>query len=74
MQVNINEAQSQLSRLIQYSLDGEEVIIARNNQPVVRLQAIKPPLLKRKLGALSGLIKSIDDDFNAPLDDFQDDM
>jgi len=74
MQVNIHEAKSQLSRLIQRSLDGEEVIIARNNLPVIRLQAIKPPVQKRKLGSLQGLIKSIEPDFNAPLDDFQDYM
>lgn len=74
MQVNIHEAKSQLSRLIQRSLNGEEVIIARNNQPVVRLQVIHSPIKKRKLGALQGLVKSIEPDFNDPLDDFQDYM
>ena len=52
MQVNIHEAKSQLSRLIQQCVDGEEVIIARNNHPVVRLQAIKPKSKKRELGSL----------------------
>lgn len=33
MQVNIHEAKTQLSHLIQCVLNGEEVIIARNNQP-----------------------------------------
>ena len=74
MQVNIHQAKSQLSRLIQSSLNGEEVIIAKNNRPVVRLLAIRQPLVKRKLGSLRGLIKSIDDDFNEPLNDFQDYM
>jgi len=74
MQVNIHEAKSQLSRLIQRSLDGEEVIIARNNHPVIRLQAITRPKSKRKLGALQGLVKSMDADFNKPLDDFKDYM
>lgn len=74
MQVNIHEAKSQLSHLIQCVLNGEEVIIARNNLPVVRLQAIAKLPGKRKLGALRGLVKSIADDFNAPLDDFQDYM
>ena len=55
-------------------MDGEEIIIARNNHPVIRLEPIKPKPTKRKLGALQGLIKSIDSDFNAPLDDFQDYM
>lgn len=74
MQVDIHEAKSQLSRLIQRSLNGEEVIIARNNQPVVRLQAIYSPIKKRKLGELQGLVKSVQSDFNEPLDDFQDYM
>ncbi len=74
MQVNIHKAKSDLSRLIQRSLNGEEVIIARNNEPVVRLQAIKRPVTKRNLGSLHGLVKSIPDDFDDPLDDFQGDM
>lgn len=74
MQVNIHEAKSQLSRLIQAALNGEEVVIARNNQPIVRLQPIAQPLSKRKLGALSGLVTSIAEDFDAPLHDFKDYM
>lgn len=72
MQVNIHEAKSQLSKLIQLSLNGVEVVIARNNQPVVRLEVIKPSVIKRKLGSLQGIILSIPADFNAPLDDFAD--
>lgn len=74
MQVNIHEAKTQLSQLIQRVLNGEEVIIARNNQPVVRLEAIARTPAKRKLGSLRGLVKSIADDFDEPLDDFKDYM
>lgn len=74
MQVNIHEAKTQLSQLIQRVLDGEEVIIARNNQPIVRLEPIARTPTKRKLGSLRGLVKSIADDFDAPLDDFKDYM
>lgn len=74
MQINIHEAKSNLSRLIQMALDGKEVVIARNNQPVVRLQALIRPPAKRKLGSLHGLIKSVSPDFDAPLEDFQDYM
>lgn len=74
MQINIHEAKSNLSRLIQMALDGKEVVIARNNQPVVRLQAITRPPAKRKLGSLKGLVKSVSPDFDAPLEDFQDYM
>jgi prevent-host-death family protein len=74
MQVNIHEAKTRLSQLIQCVLDGEEVIIARNNQPVVRLEPITRTPAKRKLGSLRGLVKSIAEDFDAPLDDFKDYM
>lgn len=74
MQVNIHDAKSQLSRLIQLSLEGEEVVIAKNNQPVVRLQAIKPAIKKRQLGSMKGFVLSITDDFDQPVDDFQDYM
>jgi len=71
MQVSIHEAKTQLSHLINCVLNGEEVIITRDNQPVVRLQALTKPPSKRKLGSLRGLIKHIADDFDAPLNDFK---
>ena len=74
MQVNIHEAKSQLSRLIQRTLEGEEIIIARNNKPVVRLQIIEQPRTKRQLGALRGIVLSTAPDFNAPLEDMADYM
>ncbi|MEY3265041.1 MAG: hypothetical protein RL717_2518 [Pseudomonadota bacterium] len=64
--VNIHEAKSQLSRLIESALQGEEVIISRAGKPVARLIPIaaKPPI--RKPGSLKGLIR-IAKDFDAPL-------
>jgi prevent-host-death family protein len=47
--VNVHEAKTHLSRLIQAVLDGEEVIIARNGKPCVRLSAVEAPR-KRELG------------------------
>ena len=72
MQVNIHEAKSQLSRLIQLTLEGEEVIIARNNQPLIRLQPLNLTIKKRHLGSLKSLVRSISPDFDVPLDDFKD--
>lgn len=40
MQVSIHEAKTQLSRLIEAALAGEEVVIARGARPVVRLVPI----------------------------------
>ncbi len=74
MQVNVHEAKSQLSKLIERALAGEEIIIARNNKPAVRLEVLPPARQKRKLGALKGIIHHMDEDFDAPLDDFRDYM
>jgi prevent-host-death family protein len=38
-QVNVHEAKTQLSRLLQEVEDGEEIVIARNGRPVARLVA-----------------------------------
>jgi len=74
MQVNVHEAKSQLSKLIERALAGEEIIIARNNKPTVRLEVLPAAKHKRKLGALKGMIGHMDDDFDEPLDDFKDYM
>ncbi len=57
-QVNIHEAKTQLSKLIARAMDGEEVIIARANEPVVKLVPVEPTETKptrRKLGGLEGV-------------------
>ena len=70
LQVNIHEAKSQLSKLIQAALNGKEVIIARGNKPVVRLEALPEARIGRKIGNAKGLILSMSEDFDEPLDDF----
>jgi len=69
-QVNIHTAKAHLSELIKKALLGEEVIIARDNKPIVKIVPIDPPG-KRQIGLSKGLIE-ISDDFNEPLDDFKD--
>lgn len=69
--VTIHEAKTHLSRLIRRALDGEEIIIARGNQPVVRLVVIEETRPKRRIGGAPGLIVHIADDFDEPLDDMQ---
>jgi len=73
-QVNIHEAKTHLSRLIQDVLNGEEVVIARDNKPMVRLVLHESALPKRRPGRLPGLILSMSEDFDAPLDDFMEYM
>ena len=65
MQINMHEAKSQLSKLVQAALDGEEVIIARNGAPVVQLIKYTPVKAKRNPGAWAGKIW-IADDWDSP--------
>ena len=74
LQVNIHEAKTQLSKLIREALKGKEVIIARGNKPIVRLDVLPDVRSHRKIGNAKGLILSMADDFDEPLDDFRDYM
>ena len=71
-QVTIHEAKTNLSKLIQEALAGEEVIIAKNKQPLIRLTVLPEVKRQRKIGGAKGLIVRMEDDFNSPLDDFKD--
>lgn len=64
--VSVHEAKTHLSRLIEKVLAGEEVVISRNREPVVRLVREAPPAKKPLLGALKGKIR-FDDSFFEPL-------
>jgi len=66
--VNIHEAKTHLSRLIDSVAKGEEVIIARAGKPTAKLSPITTLAHNRKPGSLKGKIK-IASDFNAPLPD-----
>ena len=55
MQVNMLEAKTHLSRLVEAALRGEEVVIANRGKPVVRLVKADPPV-KRIAGAWAGLM------------------
>jgi prevent-host-death family protein len=67
--INIHEAKTQFSKLIEAVSMGEEIIIAKAGKPAARLvpiQAKKLPI--RKPGSLKGKFK-IAEDFDAPLPD-----
>ena len=61
MIVNVSEAKTNLSKLVDMAYHGEEVIIAKNNLPLVELVVHKPKK-KRELGLLKGKIE-IPEDF-----------
>lgn len=69
---DIAEAKAHLSELLQKAMLGEEVVIARDNQPVVRLVLVAPGRATRVPGSAKGKIIAIAPDFDAPLPDFQD--
>lgn len=54
--INIHQAKTQLSKLIEKALVGEDVIIAKAGKPVAKLTAYKKPLKPRQLGLLKGKI------------------
>lgn len=70
-QVNIHEAKTHLSRLVEKAAKGEEIVIAKAGKPKAKLVPItKPGAGKRKPGRLKGKIW-IADDFDAPLTEAQ---
>ena len=64
--VNIHEAKTHFSRLVDEVAAGEEIIVAKAGKPAARLVPMATVKSKRKFGALKGKIR-ISDDFNAPL-------
>jgi prevent-host-death family protein len=62
----MHEAKTQLSKLVAAAEAGEEVLIARGSEPVVRLTPVKPIASKRKFGAYKGQF-TIPDFFFEPL-------
>ncbi|MCP1275004.1 type II toxin-antitoxin system prevent-host-death family antitoxin [Gluconobacter albidus] len=63
--VNIHEAKTHLSRLIEAAMKGESFIIAKAGRPMVRVSPITAPeeTQKRRLGFLAGQIR-VPEDFD----------
>jgi prevent-host-death family protein len=67
--VGMHEAKTTLSRLVDAAQAGEEVVITRRGQPVVKLEPVPRPLPRKELwGLLKGQIE-IADDFDELPDD-----
>jgi prevent-host-death family protein len=56
-QVNIHEAKTHLSKLLERVEAGERVVIARAGEPVAVLAPYRETLRKRRLGAFAGQVK-----------------
>jgi len=64
--VNIYDAKTRLSKLIEEAAAGNDVVIARGGKPVARLTRLDAPKRKLRFGVLKGKIK-VSEDFDAPL-------
>jgi prevent-host-death family protein len=65
--VNVYEARAQFSKLLDEAEAGEEIVIARNGAPVVRLVPVNQP--KRRLGRWRGQVPPLSDEEWAESDD-----
>jgi prevent-host-death family protein len=61
--VNIDEAKSQLSRLVDRAARGEAFVIAKAGKPLVKVSALDTPAEPSRLGFLEGEIE-VPDDFD----------
>jgi prevent-host-death family protein len=68
MTLNLYEAKTQLSALVDAAAAGDEIIIAKNGQPMAKLGPIQP--VRRKPGRLKGKIW-ISKDFDAPMPEIE---
>lgn len=64
--INVYEAKTHLSRLLDRAEAGEEILITRHGRPVARLAPVQERPRARKLGRLRGRIR-MSRDFDAPL-------
>jgi prevent-host-death family protein len=66
--VNMHQAKTHLSRLVEEAAAGEEIVIARAGKPLVRLVAVGVTDGPRQLGALAGKVVEQDDAWAADPD------
>ena len=69
VQVSAEEAKTRLTDLITKAINGETVIITQDGQQVVQLVSVTQPERRPRFGSAKGLI-TIADDFDEPLEDF----
>ena len=76
IQVTVEEAKTNLADLVRQVLEGEDVIIALDGQPVVKLVALHAALPEaqpqRRLGGAAHVLIAIAPDFDEPLAEFED--
>ena len=66
--INIHEAKTRLSQLIQQVEEGDEIIISRANKPIARLVAYREKAKPRRLGEAKGMVEIMPDFDQLPED------
>ena len=64
--VNIYEAKTRLSQLVDKVVSGEDVVVSRNGKPLVRITRLESSKRPIRFGVLKGKVK-LSRDFDAPL-------
>ena len=64
--INIHEAKTHLSRIVEEVAAGDEIIIAKAGRPVARLMPLESTAPAKRLGLLRGAF-NVPDDFDVPL-------
>jgi prevent-host-death family protein len=64
--VNIYEAKTRLSQLVDKAAAGEDVVVSRNGKPLARITRLEAPKRRIRFGLLKGKLE-IPEDFDAPL-------
>ena len=70
-QVNIAEAKARFSELVKKAMAGEDVVIAKDNRPLLRLVRLGRASQPRRPGTAKGQVRMADD-FDATPTDFED--
>ena len=70
-QFNVAEAKARFSELVQKAVSGEDVVIAKDNRPLLRLVPLVAPGARRKPGSAKGRVKMAPD-FDRTPEDFED--
>ena len=64
--VNIYDAKTRLSKLVETAAAGEDVVVARNGKPLVRITRLQPVKRTIRFGLLKGQLE-VPEDFDAAL-------
>ena len=67
-QINVHEAKTQLSRLLEDVEAGERIVIARAGRPVAVLSRFEPAARRRRLGLFAGQARIAEDFDELPAD------